>query len=499
MNRVRMRLALFCPDNARHACANPVRARGRHRGASGRRDRPRNVSAHAWRHFEVASANGHPRLHGSGRRKGCVCVPEETVRKGGWQELPGGYLSDQACSGAFGKDGFTISVSTFPASGANASGRVDIRLANHGNVDVSKLPVPAGTKLLYSFPTSTAYVTESSVQETSKALSTLLLAKGWAPYGKAGNSLCFKKNAVKLMAWPSAAPAQGGKTVIQLSTELMSVDLPAPPALVDATYADTTKALSLEVEMTAPALAAFYKQALGKAGWRATTEQPVKIDFDDMMIFRNDAKDMATLKMHEYQGKLRAILTQQTEAELEEQERLAKAEVAKRKADSAMYAKNAAKECMTVAIAVPEGARDIKRTKRELEFKLAAGKALAAVQTYPRYAGQRRLERQDAPVQPDVWGLVAREEGGCEPDDHLRRRGTERRGGYRLVIWRRPRGTKGKVNRTGIGVDANYHSAWAIRLLGTRAAWRFRARRTTLCRSPCGFLQATSLVQASLS
>src|SRR5262249_11226177 len=150
----------------------------------------------------------------------------------------------------FGKAGFTVSVSTSPAFGPDSAGLVEVRLHNHGNVDTSKLPVPPDAKPLYAFPTGTAYVTEKSVKDTSKALRALLTAKGWEPYGAAGDSLYFKKNAVRLSAWPSTAPAQGGKTVIQFGTTLMSVDLPAPPKLIDAAYADTTKALSLDVDMT---------------------------------------------------------------------------------------------------------------------------------------------------------------------------------------------------------------------------------------------------------
>ncbi len=316
--------------------------------------------------------------------RGAFAFQKKTLEERGWKELPNGYLSDQACSGAFGKDGFTVSVSTSPAFGPEAAGLVEIRLANHGNVDVSKLPVPSDSKPLYSFPTATAYVTEKPVKETSESLQKLLTAKGWAPYGHAGDSLYFKKNAVKLSAWPSVAPAQGGQTVIQLSTELMSVDLPAPAVLLDAAYADTTKALALEVDMKPEALADFYKKALGKTGWKATTDKPVKIDFQETMIFRNDAKDITTLKMHEFEGKLRANIEQQTAAEFAETIRLAEAEETKRKTESAEYAKKAAekaaKERVTVAINVPAGAKKVERTKDRLEFKLAAGKAKAAVQ-----------------------------------------------------------------------------------------------------------------------
>jgi hypothetical protein len=325
------------------------------------------------------------RYAAKGDTRGAYAFQKKTLEARGWKELPGGYLSDTSCSGAFGKDGFTVSVSTSPAYGPDAAGLVQLQLTNHGNVDVSKLPVPSDAKLLYSFPTITAYVTEKSVKDTSESLRKLLTAQGWEPYGTAGDSMFFKKNAVRISAWPSVAPAQGNKTVIQLGSELLSADLPAPPALLDASYADTTKALSIDVDMTPEGLAAFYRDALGKAGWKPTTEKPVKIDFREMMIFRNDAKDITTLMMHTIDGKLRANLEHQTAAEFAEAMRRAAVEEAKRKAESARLAKMAseaaAKNLVTVAIVVPAGAKGVERAKDRLEFKVAAGKAKAVVQT----------------------------------------------------------------------------------------------------------------------
>jgi len=315
--------------------------------------------------------------------QGAYAFQKKTLEERGWKEAPGAYLSDQSCSGSFGKDGYTVSVAVTPAYGADAKGRVEIHLSNHGNVAVNQLPVPPDAKPLYSFPAVAAYVTEKPVKETSEALHELLTAKSWEPYGKAGDSLYFKRNAVKISAWPSVAPGQGGKTVIQLSAELMSVDLPAPAGLLDASYADTTKTLSLGVDMKAEALAAYYKGVLGKAGWRATIEKSMKIDFREMLIFRNINQDFLTLSMHEAEGKLRATLEQRTAAEFEETIRIARDEESKRKANAAESTRKAeekeARDRVTVAIPLPNGAKSVKQSKDHLEFKLAPGKASAAV------------------------------------------------------------------------------------------------------------------------
>ena len=323
------------------------------------------------------SAKGDPR--------GSYAFQKKMLEELGWKELPGGYLGDMSCSGAFGMDGFTLSVSTSPGSGPDSEGMVQVRLTNHGNVDLSKLPVPPEAKLVYSFPAATAYVTEKSVEETSETLRKLLTAQGWEPYGIAGDSLSFKRDAVKISARPSKAPAQGGKTMIQLSSELLSADLPAPPATIDAAYADSTKTLSIDVDMTPEALVDFYRKALGQAGWKPTTENPLKTDFDETLIFGNAAKDIVILTMHKVEGKLRATVEHQTAAEVAESYRLAKAAEARRKAEvervRQMDAEKAAKSSLTVAIAVPAGAKGVERTKDNLAFKLAAGTARAAART----------------------------------------------------------------------------------------------------------------------
>src|SRR5262245_30201771 len=41
-------------------------------------------------------------------------VQKKTLVSKGWKELPGSYISDESASGTFGRDGFVVSVSTFP-------------------------------------------------------------------------------------------------------------------------------------------------------------------------------------------------------------------------------------------------------------------------------------------------------------------------------------------------------------------------------------------------
>jgi hypothetical protein len=48
----------------------------------------------------------------------------------------------------------------------------------------------------------------------------------------------FKQNANVVTATVSSAPAQGGKTMIQYSNQLISADIPAPPNVEDLRYGE---------------------------------------------------------------------------------------------------------------------------------------------------------------------------------------------------------------------------------------------------------------------
>jgi hypothetical protein len=236
--------------------------------------------------------------------------------------------------------------------------------------------VPAGANRLYSFPAISAYLTDAPAKATAVAMRSLLTAQGWQPYGTAGDSQFFKKNAVKLNARSAVSPGQGGKTMIQYSCVLLSADLPAPPDCLQVAYADNTKTLSLDVDMTPVALAAFYREALGKAGWESTTERPVTLDFKEMMFFRNVAKDFVILSMQEVDGKLRALLKHQTAAEYAEEERRARGSEEKTEPTQQPAARN----MVTVEIALPASAKGVKRSGHRLEFSLTSGTARPAVQ-----------------------------------------------------------------------------------------------------------------------
>ncbi len=291
-----------------------------------------------------------------------------------WKELPNAYVTGQMANATFGCQGYLLSLAVFPSGQAGA---VDVTLTNHGNVALDKLPVPPGAKPFYGGPVSTAYLTEAPVAETAEACRQLLTASGWQPYGVAGDALGFKQNAVQLTARVAAAPAQGGKTVIDYSAVLMSADLPAPPETEQLQYADVTTQLSFDFKGAQADVFDFYRQALSKMAWVPTTERPLRIGFKDVLLFRNPQKDLLTLEVHSVDGKSRVALRHQTAAAVAEQEQRARAEIERRQKDQE-------KPLPKVSVTLPAGASELRQTKNRIEFKVPAGKAKVAVEAWRR-------------------------------------------------------------------------------------------------------------------
>jgi hypothetical protein len=287
--------------------------------------------------FPLAAGAETPRLRTmaglSYNAPGTVATVGEFQRKQltatGWRDVSGEYaVSEWSANYTFTRGGYCLSVSVTPVGLVPAAkpGTVQVTILNHGNVRLDQLPVPPDAKPSFSSPAMAMFVTEAPVDKSVEACRKLLIASGWQPYGKAGNSLIFKQNAVRLTATVATAPAQGGKTMISYSTALMSVDLPAPTDTIDLQYADLTSTLSFDTSAAMADVASFYRTTLGKAGWEATTDKLIQIDSKDMMIFRNPQADMLTLTIYEVDSKNRVLLTHQSAAEIAELERKIKAD-----------------------------------------------------------------------------------------------------------------------------------------------------------------------------
>ena len=263
----------------------------------------------------------------------------------GWKELPNSTISDQSASAMFSREGFVVSLSVIPFEPSG----VTVRLQNLGNVKPGKLPVPAGAKPVYVGDSTAMYSTDVAVPATAHAIRNLFFGQGWVPYGKAGDSDYFKQNAILATSTVSSAPAQGGKTMIQYSNQLISSDIPAPPNVEDLRYVD---------------------------------EKPT-------MIFRNRAKEMLTLATTGVlAGKLLVSVRFQSAAEIAERDRRIKELAPKlRAAAEAKAAKEAAElaernKVPKVAVTLPADAKDVKQTKDSIKFIVGKGKAKAAVESF---------------------------------------------------------------------------------------------------------------------
>lgn len=317
---------------------------------------------------------------------------KELVKRG-FKEQPGGYADAMNLSGHFTKEGFHVAVSsTAYSSDPKKMGFSSVSLMNDGNVDITKLPVPSGVKPFYPMPFNAAYTTDGKVADVAAACRKLLLAAGWEPYGQVpqipgqpdSSMQYFKRNAIKLMSWVSTTEAEGKKTLIRYSTELLQADLPAPADIPDPEYTDFQKTLRYDAPQDkTDAIIAFYQERLTKAGWKATTDKPISDDRtkSQFIIYRNAEKEMLSLDLGQFTDIVRVSLKHRTAAEVAEEERLAKAAIEKQKAEEA--ARNVK---VKVAVPLPEKAGELEKLKDNVfEFKVATGTCAAVLEGFRKH------------------------------------------------------------------------------------------------------------------
>ena len=321
----------------------------------------------------------------------------------GWKELPNSTVSDQSASAMFARDGFVVYLSVTPFE----KNELSVRLQNLGNVKPGQLPVPTDAKAVYKGDPTAMYDTQAAVSATADAIRNLFVAQGWVPYGKAGDSDFFKKNAILATSTVSSAPAQGGKTMIQYSNQLISSDIPAPPNVEDLRYVDEPPELMFATA-NQDAVVEFYLKALAAAGWKSTMDKMVDVDGKPTMIFRNAAKEMITLSMPYVLGdKLGVSVRFQSAAEIAERDRRRKEEAPRLRAAAEAKAAKEAKEAAElaernklpkVAVTLPTDAKDVKQTNDSIKFVVGKGKAKAAVESL-------RKQFRDAGWKEDVASL----------------------------------------------------------------------------------------------
>ena len=323
----------------------------------------------------------------------------------GWKELPNSSVTDQSASAMFSRSGFVVFVSVSPHG---EPGSVQVRLQNQGNVKPGKLPVPPNAKPVYVGDSTAMYEIQAAVAATGDACRDLFVAQGWVPYGTAGDTAMFKQNANLVTATVSSAPAQGGKTMIQYSNQLISADIPAPQSVEDLRYGDEPPELTFETTRNQDVIVDFYRKTLAAAGWKSTMDHMVDVDEKPTMIFRNPAKDMLTLAATGVlRGKLLFSVHFQSAAETAALDRRLKEAAPKLRAAAEAKAAKEAKEAAElaernkvpkVAVTLPADAKDVKQTNDSIKFTVGKGKAKAAVESF-------RKQFRDAGWKEDVASL----------------------------------------------------------------------------------------------
>jgi hypothetical protein len=323
----------------------------------------------------------------------------------GWKELPNSSVTDQSASAMFSRSGFVVFVTVTPHG---EPGSVQVRLLNQGNVKPGKLPVPPNAKPVYVGDSTAMYETQAAVPATVDACRNLFVAQGWVPYGDAGDSAMFKQNANLVTATVSSAPAQGGKTMIQYSNQLISADIPAPPNVEELRYVDEPPELTFTTT-NQDAIVDFYRKALATAGWKSTMDKMVDVDEKPTMIFRNPGKDMLTLAATGVlNGKLLFSVRFQSGAEIAERDRKIKELAPKFRAEAEAKAAKEAKEAAELAeknkvpkvpVTLPTDAKVVKETTDSIKFTVGKGKAKAAVESL-------RKQFRDAGWKEDVASVT---------------------------------------------------------------------------------------------
>ncbi len=323
----------------------------------------------------------------------------------GWKELPSSSVTDQSASAMFSRSGFVVFVTVTPHG---EPGSVQVRLLNQGNVKPGKLPVPPNAKPVYVGDSTAMYETEAAVAATVDACRNLFVAQGWVPYGTAGDSAIFKQHANLVTATVSSAPAQGGKTMIQYTNQLISADIPAPPNVEELRYVDEPPELTFTTT-NQDAIVDFYRKTLAIAGWKSTMDHMVDVDEKPTMIFRNPAKDMLTLAATgALSGKLLFSVRFQSTAEIAERDRKRKEAAPKLRAEAEAKAAKEAKEAAELAeknkvpkvpVALPADAKVVKQTTDSIKFTVGKGKAKAAVESL-------RKQFRDAGWKEDVASVT---------------------------------------------------------------------------------------------
>lgn len=311
--------------------------------------------------------------------KGSVEKIAQAIQKAltadGWKALDGASINESYASTALQKKGFTVNLSVMPGGKPNEA---QVYLVHLGNVDFNKLPLPTGAKILYSMPSMVMFETEKPPKETNEAVRSALLKKGWEPFGDTTASFYLRKNAVRLQIITSPSPTDPKKSMVQISSELMAADFPSLTEVENLQYSPVPTQLSFDLPLSKSEAVQVLGAKLTAMGWKPTTEEPVKMDFRDNWIFRNDSKELTELEISEVEGKTRIRWVYQTASQADAVNQMVEAQVAeklaekKAKQDAEMKRKANASAIVIEPLA---GLKVDKESEKEIVFSSKSGAA----------------------------------------------------------------------------------------------------------------------------
>lgn len=325
-----------------------------------------------------------------GTPKVAMTFQRDQLIKRGFTELPGGYSDPNTESAQFSKAGFHVLASASLLTGQpDRNGWSSVSVINEGNVPLNKLPVPPKSIPFHPTVMRGSFTTDAKPAETAEACRKLLLAAKWEPFGQAvtdstnpdSHMQSFKRNAIKLLAWVSRTPAEGGKTLIRYSTELLSVDLPVPTWVPNPSYTDFQKTLRFDVPNDkTPQIIEFYQQKLLVAGWKATTDRPIveEKEKSQFLVFRNASQELLALDLKQFNDIVRVSLKHQSAAEVATEEKQYQAKIQRDKEEMALRSK-------TIRIVVPlsSSAKNLEKIADNLfEFSVPNGAGATVLKDY---------------------------------------------------------------------------------------------------------------------
>lgn len=213
----------------------------------------------------------------------------------GWEEHPDqGYVQETSALMVFTQQGFYLTAS-FSDLGATRA----VSLYNHGNFDVRTLPTASDSSLLFEQPSQLIYLTDQPVMEIARFTREALEAQGWHFYQRPFTSyaeesdsqqLSFIRGAINLNVHITIAPAQGNKTSIQYTAQLLPSFLPVADDATDLLFAAEQPYLSYTTALNLGEIAVLYISPQPELGWQGEVVDGMTEGSSPWLAFRHNGQ-----------------------------------------------------------------------------------------------------------------------------------------------------------------------------------------------------------------